>query len=127
MNSKKLKKLIMGQFLVFSGLLMALSMIMVFMSLVQVMAAPATVQAESNETVTSGGLTAAGDKSVGAGLAMGFAGAGAGIGLGTASAAAIGAITEKEEMFGKTIIYVGLIEGIAVFGFVVAFLILFVV
>ncbi len=118
MDSKKLKRLIMGQFLAFSGLLVALSMIMVLMSVVQVMGNPIGAQTAQ--------LSAAGDKSIGAGLAMGFAGAGAGIGLGTASAAAIGAITEKEEMFGKTIIFVGLIEGIAVFGFVVAFLILFV-
>lgn len=95
-------------------------MLLILMSAIQVLGNPIGAQVAQEQAAS------AGDKSVGAGLAMGFAGAGAGIGLGTASAAAIGAITEKEEMFGKTIIFVGLIEGIAVFGFVVAFLILFV-
>ena len=59
---------------------------------------------------------------VGAGLALGIAGAGAGIGMGTASAAALGAITEKPETFGKSILYVVFIEAIAIYGFVIAFL-----
>lgn len=59
---------------------------------------------------------------IGAGLALGIAGAGAGIGMGTASAAALGAITEKPETFGKSILYVVFIEAIAIYGFVIAFL-----
>jgi V/A-type H+-transporting ATPase subunit K len=58
---------------------------------------------------------------IGAGLAIGLAGLGAGIGAGTASAAAIAAITEKPETFGRSIIFVAFIEGIAIFGFVIAF------
>ncbi|MGQ9719981.1 MAG: ATP synthase subunit C [Candidatus Jordarchaeum sp.] len=60
----------------------------------------------------------------GVGLAIGLAGAGAGIGMGTASAAAIGAISEKPEMFGRTIIYIVLIEAIAIYGLVISFLLL---
>lgn len=63
----------------------------------------------------------AGFVAVGAGLAIGLAGLGAGIGAGTASAAAIAAITEKPETFGRSIIFVAFIEGIAIFGFVIAF------
>jgi V/A-type H+-transporting ATPase subunit K len=59
---------------------------------------------------------------IGAGLAIGLAGLGAGLGLGTASSAAIGAISERPEVFGRTIIFVAFIEGIGVFGFVIAFL-----
>ncbi len=59
---------------------------------------------------------------LGAGLAIGLAGIGAGIGMGTASAAALGAITEKPETFGKSILYVVFIEAIAIYGFVIAFL-----
>ena len=61
---------------------------------------------------------------VGAGLAVGLAGIGAGMGMGTASAAALGAITEKPETFGKSILYVVFIEVIAIYGFVIAFLLL---
>ena len=59
---------------------------------------------------------------VGAGLALGLAGVGAAIGMGTASAAALGAITEKPETFGKSILYVVFIEAVAIYGFVIAFL-----
>jgi len=67
------------------------------------------------------GLTSLG-AGIGAGVAIGFAGLGAGIGLGAAGSAAIGAITERPEVFGRTIIFAALIEGIAIFGFVVGLL-----
>ncbi len=59
---------------------------------------------------------------IGAGLALGLAGFGGALGMGTASAAALGAITEKPETFGKSILYVVFIEAIAIYGFVIAFL-----
>lgn len=61
---------------------------------------------------------------MGAGLAVGLAGLGAGLGMGTASAAAIGAISEKPEVFGRSIIYIVLIEAIAIYGFVISFLLI---
>ncbi len=70
--------------------------------------------------VDTGGLA------LGAGLAIGLAGLGAGIGLGNAASAAIGAISERPEVFGRTIIFAALIEGIAIFGFVVAAMIIFI-
>jgi len=59
---------------------------------------------------------------IGAGIAIGLAGIGGGLGMGTASAAALGAITERPEVFGKSILYVVFIEAIAIYGFVIAFL-----
>ena len=59
---------------------------------------------------------------VGAGLAAGLASCGAGIGLGTASAAAIGAIAEKPEMLGRTLLFVVLIEAIAIYGLAMFFI-----
>ena len=53
---------------------------------------------------------------------MGLAGVGAALALGTASSAAIGAIAERPEVFGRTIIFIAFIEGIGVFGFVIAFM-----
>ncbi|MGY5852582.1 MAG: ATP synthase subunit C [Candidatus Thorarchaeota archaeon] len=61
---------------------------------------------------------------IGAGLAIGLAGIGGAIGMGTASAAALGAITEKPETFGKSILYVVFIEAIAIYGFVISFLLI---
>jgi V/A-type H+-transporting ATPase subunit K len=70
--------------------------------------------------------TVASDKGlflVGAGIAAGLASCGAGIGLGTASAAAIGAIAEKPEMLGRTLLFVVLIEAIAIYGLAMFFII----
>jgi V/A-type H+-transporting ATPase subunit K len=64
-------------------------------------------------------------KPVGAGIAIGLAGLGAGIGMGTAGSAAVGAITEKPETFGRAIIFLVFIEAVAIYGLVVAILVLF--
>jgi len=61
---------------------------------------------------------------VGAGLSTGAACIGAGIGVGIAGAAGIGAISEKPEMLGRSLIYVGLAEGTAIYGLLISFMIL---
>ena len=61
---------------------------------------------------------------VGAALATGMAAIGAGIAVGIAGAAAIGAITEKPESLGRVLIFVGLGEGIAIYGLIISFMIL---
>ena len=66
-------------------------------------------------------------KIVGAGIAIGFAALGSGIGQGTAAAAGIGAVAEKEEMLGKSLAFATLVETQAIYGFVIAILILFVI
>lgn len=48
----------------------------------------------------------------------------AGIAVAYVGAAAMGAIAEKPELAGRAIIFVGLAEGIAIWGWVIAFLIL---
>jgi V/A-type H+-transporting ATPase subunit K len=60
---------------------------------------------------------------IGAGIGAGLAMGGAGVGMGTASAAAIGAIAEKPELLGRTLLYVLLIEAIAIYGLVMFFII----
>jgi len=59
-----------------------------------------------------------------AALATGLAAIGAGIAVGIAGAAAIGAIAEKPELVGRTLIFVGLAEGIAIYGLIISFIIL---
>jgi len=60
---------------------------------------------------------------IGAGIAAGLASLGAGVGLGTASAAAIGAIAEKPELLGRTLLYIILIKAIAIYGLAMFFII----
>mgnify|MGYP000135472143 CR=1 FL=1 len=64
---------------------------------------------------------------IGAGLAVGFAGLGAGIGMGVAGSAAVGAIAERPEIFGRTMIYIVFIEAIAIYGLVIGFMLYFII
>ncbi len=63
-------------------------------------------------------------KAIGAGLAIGLSGVGAGYAVGAAGAAMISAITEKPEMFGRAIVVVALGEGIAIYGLLIAILVM---
>ena len=49
---------------------------------------------------------------------------GAGIAVAGSGAAAVGAIAEKPESFGRSLIFVGLSEGIAIYGLLISFLVL---
>ncbi len=60
---------------------------------------------------------------IGAGLSTGLASMGAGIGVGIAGAAGIGAISEQPDMLGRTLIYVGLAEGVAIYGLIISIMI----
>lgn len=61
---------------------------------------------------------------LGAGLSAGTASIGAGLAVGHGSAAAIGAITENPKVFGQAMIFVVLGEGIAIYGLVISFMII---
>ena len=61
---------------------------------------------------------------IGAGIATGLACVGAGIATGSAASAAIGAVSENENMMGKALIFVAMAEGIAIYGLLIAFMIL---
>jgi V/A-type H+-transporting ATPase subunit K len=72
-----------------------------------------------------------GEVSVGLGLALigigiptALSTVGAGIAVGPVGASALAVISEKPEMFGRTLIYLGLAEGIAIYGLVVTILLL---
>ncbi|MCD6322698.1 MAG: ATPase [Clostridiales bacterium] len=59
-----------------------------------------------------------------AALSTGLATIGTGIAVAASASAALGAISEDESLLGKTIIFVGLAEGIAIYGLIVSILIL---
>jgi V/A-type H+-transporting ATPase subunit K len=62
---------------------------------------------------------------IGAGLSVGGAAIGAGVAVGGTGAAAVGTIAEKPETLGRSLIFVGLAEGIAIYGLIIAFLVLY--
>lgn len=66
-----------------------------------------------------------GFKFIGAALSTGLSGIGGGIAVASAASAAIGAMSENEKIMGKTLIFVALAEGIALYGLVISILILF--
>ncbi len=62
---------------------------------------------------------------IGAGLAVGLSGIASGIAEKDIGAAAVGAMAEREELFGKGLILTVIPETIVIFGLVVAILLLF--
>ena len=61
---------------------------------------------------------------IGAALATGMSALGAGIAVAKVGAAAVGALAEKPELFGRLLIFIGLAEGIAIYGLIVSILML---
>ena len=61
---------------------------------------------------------------IGSGLAIGLSAIGAAMAESTIGAAAVGAIAEKEEMFGKGLLFTVIPETLVIFGLVVAIMIL---
>ncbi|MDO4594330.1 MAG: ATP synthase subunit C [Tissierellia bacterium] len=92
------------------------------MAMILVLIMPESSHAASSaQTATnSDGL-----KYIGAALSTGLATIGTGYAVGAVGQAALGAISEDQSILGKTIIFVGLAEGIAIFGVIISILILF--
>lgn len=59
-----------------------------------------------------------------AAIATGLSAIAAGIAVAYVGAAAVGAMSEKPEIAGRALIYVGLAEGIAIYGLIIAIMIL---
>lgn len=85
--------------------------------------------ADNASTVSAAQAAAVGSASgmgfIGAALAIGLSAIGAGIALAGGAPAAIGAIAENPKSFGKAMIFVVLGEAVALYGLVVAMLIVF--
>ena len=85
-----------------------------------------SASAAGAEAAAAAGGMAEGLKYVGAALAVGLSGIGGGIAVASSASAALGAISENDKAFGKALIFVGLAEGVALYGLIVALLLLFV-
>lgn len=85
---------------------------------------PGAFAQTSTTTTTTTASSSFGTKLLAAGIAFGLAAAGAGYGLGQSGAAAIAAVVEKPEVRTTALIFVALAEAIAIYGFVMAIIIL---
>ncbi|MET1127713.1 MAG: ATP synthase subunit C [Thermoproteota archaeon] len=88
--------------------------------LLVMLVAAATAVAHAQEAAAGANYGA-----IGAGLAIGISGFGAGIAVGRIGAVSVSVIAEKPELFGRTLVYVALGEGIAIYGLLIAILLIF--
>ncbi len=84
------------------------------------LASPTTVMAAGLNAAAAGDPYAA----LAAAIAAGLGCIGAGIAVSGTGAAAVGSIAEKPETFGRSLIFVVLSEGIAIYGLIIAFMVL---
>jgi V/A-type H+-transporting ATPase subunit K len=91
---------------------------LIFMGANEVMAATEVAQAGGEISIGLGlGI-------IGVGIPTALSTIGAGIAVGPIGAASLAVLAEKPEIFGRTLIYLGLAEGIAIYGLVMSILLL---
>lgn len=88
----------------------------------QAFAADAATTAATAATAADGLATGLGY--IAAGMVTGLSCIGGGIAVASAASAALGAISEDSGILGKSLIFVGLAEGIALYGLIISFSIL---
>jgi V/A-type H+-transporting ATPase subunit K len=112
-GKSRLKKILRTNLFVFLPLLIIAVIVMV----------PQGINAA--ETEAAGMLSSAsGLGFISAALATGLATLGAGYAVAVVGSAALGAVSEDSSLLGKTLIFVGLAEGIAIYGLIVSIMIL---
>ena len=78
----------------------------------------------AGEAAASAVNSAAGMGYIAAALSTGLSGIGGGIAVSAAASAALGAISEDSTIFGKSLIFAGLAEGVCLYGLIISFMIL---
>ena len=97
-----------------------------FLSFITLMAGSAMLFAEDAATASAASAASAGAmKYLAAAIAVGLACLAGGMAVGKIGAAAMGAMSENPELSGKALPFVGLAEGICLWGMLVGVLILF--
>lgn len=94
-----------------------------------IMIASSALAFTGNAYAAGDAVQAAADNSVGMGyiaaaLSTGLSGIGGGIAVSAAASAALGAISEDSSIFGKSLIFAGLAEGVCLYGLIISFMIL---
>lgn len=72
------------------------------------------------QAATTATRASSGDAFIGAGIAVAGSTLGAGVAVSYTGSAALAAIAEKPDMLGRALVIVGLAEGIAIYGLIVA-------
>jgi V/A-type H+/Na+-transporting ATPase subunit K len=80
--------------------------------------------ADPAQAATAVAKPGAGDAFIGAGIAVAGSTLGAGVAVSYTGSAALAAIAEKPEMFGRALVIVGLAEGIAIYGLIIAIILI---
>ena len=114
-TSKSARKLVIG----LGSFNLVLGFVLLGLGLVSFLAPPTAHAAELGQA--TGGDSYA---TLAAAISAGLGSIGAAYAVGATGSAAIGVIAEKPEAFGRVLIFVGLAEGIAIYGLIIAFMIL---
>lgn len=112
-TGKKAKNAIIFNLVSFFGVLV----VAVMLPLTGVISAETAEAAGAAVEASSEGL-----KYIAASIATGLGSIGCGIAVGQAAPAAIGAVAEEPKSFGNSLIFVALGEGVALYGFIIALL-----
>ena len=108
---RRFKRSLLTNIASFFGILLVASLVM--------LSGTATVQAAEGAAGISTGMGY-----IAAALVTGISGIGSGIAVASSASAALGALSENETLFGKSIIFVAMAEGIALYGLIISFMIL---
>lgn len=111
-NKKRYKRTLAANCFMFFGVILVASVVM--------FAGTSSVQAAAPDN--SGLATGLGY--IAAALVTGISGLGSGIAVASSASAALGALSEDGSLFGKSIIFVAMAEGIALYGLIISFMIL---
>lgn len=85
---------------------------------------PDAVFAMTETTTETAANSSAGLGYIAAALATGLATIGTGYAVGAVGSSALGAVSEDPKILGKTLIFVGLAEGIAIYGLIISIMII---
>ena len=83
-----------------------------------------SANAMAAEETAAAGVSATGLGYISAALSTGLSCLGGGIAVSAAASAALGAISEDSSILGKSLIFVGLAEGVCLYGLIISFMIL---
>lgn len=122
-NGKKSRGIVVKQLLAF----MAIAVVTFAVPMVASAAEGGSAAQTEHITITENGTVARSSDGLGliaAGMVTGISGIGGGIAVAAAAPAAIGATAEDPKAFGKSLIFVALGEGVALYGLLISILIL---
>lgn len=116
-NKGRFKRTLAVNVTIFFGILI-ISSIAAFAGSTTIVQAATETEATTNQGLATGlGYLAAA-------LVTGMSCIGGGIAVASAASAALGAISEDSSILGKSLIFVGLAEGVALYGLIISFMIL---